>query len=447
MGLDPKHPIPIEYGGDLFYTVRGKKYLPFLGAKDNFATLLLEARLISTTQNACVNTISQSVIGKGLTCDKEKPAEDWTTWTEDVNNENQSLDEVLESAMDGERAYGNQFIEIKRMDLMGNKFIKIYLHEFQFCRLSEPDEKTGKPKFVYISKLFAKKGVRNVDLNKVKKIPLWSSNILDANSVWIKNEDGTESTMLHFLNKVSGIEHYGLPESIAGLRYQVQEGEAAQYNIDNFENNMILGGMLIFKAGMTREEAQENAKEIVLSHTGKGKTGRIAVISSESGLQDVDFKPYDTQKEGSFIELDKRIEEKIIAANNWDSILAGINRSSSLGNGSQYIRSIWDAKEATLLKPLRKKLIKKVVTPIVKIFADWTGNKEVLNYKWSFPSEMPFSFMADIKPENFMKVKEARERASLTPDDVNGEKYLSEMQKGGNNVQSGDPAVQGSNNN
>ena len=60
--LDPINPIPIQYGGNSFYVVTGKKYIPFLGKDDNLAQLLLEARLTSTTQNACVTSIAQSTI-------------------------------------------------------------------------------------------------------------------------------------------------------------------------------------------------------------------------------------------------------------------------------------------------------------------------------------------------------------------------------------------------
>lgn len=445
--LDPKNPIPIQYAGNSFSIVKGKKYIPFLGRKDNLPNLLLEARLTSTTQNACITSIAQSVIGKGLSfIDLEKPNPDLLKWMQTVNNKEQSFDEVLSHITDGERTHGNQFIEIVRGDFAGKKFIKIYLHSMLHCRLEEEDTSTGYPTAVLISRTFAKNGI--VDINKaVRKLPLYSANELDQKKVWAKNPDGTESTTIHFKNDLSGIEHYGLPASISGLRYQVLEGKSAQYNIDNFENNMVLGGMLIFKSAMTQEEANRNAKEILLSHVGDGKTGRIAVLSSETGLDDVDWKPYDTQKEGSYIELDKRIEEKIVAANGWDTTLAGINRESSLGNGSSYIRSIFDVKESSLLKPLRKRLIDKVVIPIMKIYSEWHSVKEIAEYKYTIHSDMPFSFLGDLKPEDFMKVNEARELARLEPDEKNGEKYLSEVRaKNKTDVQGQPTSEEGTNN-
>jgi len=66
IALDPLDPIPIQYNGDSFSIVNNKQYIPFLNAQDNFPNLLLEARLTSTTQNACVTSIAATTIGNGI---------------------------------------------------------------------------------------------------------------------------------------------------------------------------------------------------------------------------------------------------------------------------------------------------------------------------------------------------------------------------------------------
>lgn len=431
MKLDPENPIPIQYGSDVFYSTTTKKYLPFLGKRDNLPNLLLEAFLTSPTHAACINTISDAVIGNGLVVkDKENIDKDLLNWMKKVNQKRQSLKKILALIVKGERMQGNQFIEVVRGSVAGKKYMKIHLHSMLHCRLGEvPDDSDDDlPKSVLISKEFAKKGYI-YKRDDATEIPLWYDEEVGKNAFWKKRDDGSESTMIHFKNEVPGVDYYGLPESCASIRNQVMEGNSAQYNIDNFENNMILGGMLIFKSSMTQEEAQKQAKEIMMTHVGKGKTGRIAVVSSEEGIEAVEFKTFETQKEGSWIELDKRNEEKIISAHNWDSTLAGINRSSSLGNGSSYIRAVYDVKETTLLKPLRTEVIENVVKPIMKIYAEWFSKKEIADYEWDFTSAMPWSFVADIKPEQFMKVNEAREVAGLPKDDSMGETYLVQMSK------------------
>lgn len=427
--LDPEKPIPIEQNGNLFRYSKNKKYIPFMGIEDGFDKILLTARLSSASQNACITSIASSLVGKGIRVkDVEDPNQQLFDWFKSVNKCKHTFDEVLISTIDGERTFGNQFIEVIKGENAGKAFLKVYPQSILKCRLAAPEHPDNDDEIqqVIVSDSFATTGgykYREDDL----KIPIWSSNILDKDRVWVKDKKGYLHTMLHFKNEVSGVEYYGLPSSIAGLRYQILEAKAAQYNIDNFDNNMILGGILIFKSGMTQEEAQQAAREILLTHIGEGKTGRIAVVASEAGLNEVDFKPFSTAREGSYNDSDKRWEEKIIAANEWDSVLAGINRSSTFGNGSQYIRSIWDVKDAVLLNPLRNKLINKVVNPVVQIWADVFKVKDVLKYEFQLQTNMPFSFMGDIDPNTFFKVKEARSKAGLLPDDINGEKYLSEM--------------------
>lgn len=432
INLDTFDPVPITYNNNSFRYVSGKKYIPFIGYLDNLPSLLLEARLTSVTQNACISSIAQSVVGKGIAVqDVQDPNPDLLKWFKCVNNKQQSLNDVARATFDGERSFGNQFIEIKRGEVAGKRFVKIYLHSMLHTRLKEPDDDYSDPDSVIISKQIQKVGY--VPLRDPLIIPLWSPNVLDQS--WKDNEDGTQSTMLHFKNEVSGVEYYGQPASIAGLRYQIEESKLVQYNIDNLNNNMVLGGMLILKSAMTAEEAEAKAKEILLSHVGDGKTGRIAVISSESGLDDVKFEQYNTQKEGSFKERDKTLEQKIIIANNYDAMLLGMEHTGSLGKGSGYIRSIYDTVDAKLFNPLERKFMEKVMNPIMQIYAEWMNVKEVLDYTFHFETSMPYSFMGDIDPTLFMKVKQAQKLAGMQPDEAIGEKYLCEMKTTSNNVQ------------
>lgn len=421
--LDAGSPIPLQYGADTFaYSVTGKRYIPFIGGDDNLPSLLLEARLISTTHNSCISVITESSIGNGLRANVDINKE-LKQWFESVNNNNQSFDDLLKSCIDGERSMGNQFIEVVRGKIGSTRYLKIYTHSILYCRLGKINEQTGHPTTVIISKSFAKKGY--TPESKIKKeIPLYNPNALKDTDNWVK-EGNEERTMLHFKNEISGVDYYGMPASISSLRYQVLEGKAAQYNIDMFENNMVLSGALILKSAMTQEEAALNAQTILETHTGDGRQGRIAIISSEGGIEDFEFVKYETQKEGSFIEFDKRVEEKIISANGWAKEFT-TSDSSLLGKGGQYLRSLWDLKSATTLSPLRKRIIKKVVKPIIKIWADWFNKNDVLEYEWAFEETMPFSFLGELNPSDFMKINEARQMAGMEEDAANGNKYISE---------------------
>lgn len=432
--LDPDYPVPIQYGGDSFAVVNNnKKYIPFIGRDNNLPNLLLEARLTSPTQDTCISTVASSVIGNGLSVLGIEPQSidsQFAEWIKCVNNDQDTFDDVLYDVIEGEREQGNQFIEVTRGDVGGKTFMKVYCHPFQYCRFAELEKGQLTPSAVVITKMFAKRGHR-IRIDDARVIPLWSPNPLDQAKCWVKDPDGTLRTMLHFKNKRAGIDYYGLPASISGLRYQIAEGLLIQYNNDDLENNMIIGGMLKIKSAMTQPEALATAESIMAAHIGKGKTSRIAVISSENGLGDVEFEKFDTKKEGSFLELDKAIERKIIGTHGWHKLLAGLDDGGgSLGNGNNYIRSIWYDREAQLLNPLRRRLTDKVVVPLMKIFSDVYSNQAVLKYSFWFNSAMPFSFLGDVLPELYTQVNEAREAAGLIVDNDKKGVYLADMKKG-----------------
>lgn len=430
--IKPGMPIPLDYGAGTFsYSIEGKKYIPFLGTDDNLPVLFLESRINSPTHDACITNIANCVVGKGLVpqdVEADKVNKKWKDWIKCVNNNSESLNELLVNSTDGERTQGNQFIEIVRGKLGTEKYIKVYNHSMLYTRLN-PDADG-----VIISRSFAKKGYVPEQKGRVE-IPLYNPNRSDKSKNWIMGDNGEERTMIHLKNKVAGVDHYGLPAAKSSLRDQLLEGKIVQYNLDLFNNGMVMSCLIAFKGSMTQDEAIENAQTIIDTHTGDGKQGRVAVFASENGIEDVVIKELPTQKEGSYKELKAMCRETIISANGWAEEFAGGSVSAGLSKGGSYLRGKWDTVEAQTLKPIRKKLISKVVEPLVSIWAEWMGEKEVANYQFDFVSDMPFSFLGELKPEDIMTKNEGRKLANL-PERTDGDVYISEGKKGKENVQS-----------
>jgi hypothetical protein len=447
--IDRNDLLPIQIGGNSFYTryLQNKKYLPFLGSKDDLPNLLLTARLISPTHSACITSIAKSVIGKGLyVVDNENPNPDFMQWQKSVNNKRQSLNRLLRNCVEGEREQGNQFIEIVRGQIAGKKFLKIYLQPMLDCRLNNPDD--GEPNAVIISVQFEKTGYAYLK-DDVTVIPLWSPEAIDQPNVWLEDDKGFQHTMLHFKNEVSNIKHYGIPASYAALEHVILENKIVKYNSNDFDNNMMPGGIAAFKSATTKEEAEQQVSNMVDQYTGNSNIGKIIFVSSENGVEDFDFKQFYTTKDGSFIELDKRTEEKIITGHCWDGELAGIYRASQLGNGSQSLRATWDRVEANLLSPYTHELIDEVIYPIQQIYADWFGVKEVADYEMWFQRSMPYSFSSDVQTTDVAKINEQRELIGLPNDGEKGDLYLWELKSKNqnNNVQSPPNTTQDVNNN
>lgn len=425
--------------------IENKKYIPFLSRKDNLPSVLRDLRLTSPTHNICITSIAQSIIGKGLIVqNQDNPNEQFMTWMKSVNKQRHSLNKVVRFSCEGERTMGNQFIEIVRGEIAGQKFLHVYNHSMLYCRLNNPDN--GEPDAVFVSRKFDNTGYTTLT-DEITTIPLWSPNEIDQPNVWYKDSKGFEHTMLHFKNEFVGVDFYGMPASYPILENAILESKITKYNIANFENNMNVGGAWIFKSPMTEEEGAAHSQRIIAQYAGEDKTGRFIFIYSELGLEDVEFKPFNTQKEGSFIEYDRQNVQKIYQGHNWDSRLGGSNQETQMGAGSQQIRAIWDAKEASLLNPYRHELIDEVIYPIQQIYSDWFNAKEVADYEMGFENSMPYSYSADVKPEDILQFNEQRELLGQSADPAKEGQYLWEVKTNNFNVQGPPNNAQGTNNN
>lgn len=411
--LDPENPLPFDYGSDSFYTAGGKRYIPFLGQDDNIPNTFWELRAQSTTHNACIGSIAECITAKGLyvkNFELEKVDKEFLAWINTMNRDRETINDITKEILECLQTDGNAFVEIVKGEVGSRKYVKVYVHTTLRTRLKEENE-DGEVTAVLISDQFARKrnGMLTSRQLKATEIPLYNFDEVDKNAVWKKNEKtGDLHTVIHLKTKFSAVPHYGLPRSLDSIRYQALEGKAAQYNIDNFDNNMVLSALLIFKSSMTQAEAQKNAKQIVKTHTGQGKTGRVGVVSSEGGIEDFEYKTMDVQKEGSFIELDKRVEQKIITSHKWDSVLAGISRDSAFGNGSQYVRAVFDIKKEMVLQPLALYLLKNFIQPLMNIAIEHLGKKEWGKYELDYRLAMPFSLISDIDVNSVLTKDEGR---------------------------------------
>lgn len=431
--LDPQNPLPFDFSSDSYRVVYGKRYLPFLGYNDNLPNIFWEARALSTTHNACISTIAHTCVGEGVYVTNVDPKDvdpDFLTWISRINNDGQSLSELVRLAIDGRDTDGNGWIEIVKGKVGSEKYLKVYFNSSLYCRLTSPDPKTGEittaVKSLYLAHY--RNGMLTQRSLKAVEFPLYSPEKSLQSKVWQDvNKDGDLHTMIHLKNEVGSVLYYGLPPSHASLRYQVLEGKAAQYNIDNFENNMVMSGLLIFKSGMTEDEAAKVARTIIQSHTGQGKNGRVGVISSESGIDDFTWQPLQTEKEGSFIQLDDKVVGKIITSHGWDGLLAGIpDKGGALGKGSTYVRAIFDVKKAMVLKPREMYIKQKLLMPLLAIAAEWYGKPAWLDYDLGLKMMPPYSLISDIQVNNVLTKNEGRAILGFGPmkNIVHGEEII-----------------------
>lgn len=424
--LDPETPIPLEINRNFHVSRQGTQYVPFLGEDDCFPQLLLEAKLLSPTNRACVSTKSQFCLGQGWYFN-EAEAEQYrpfTDWARTLNRKGESLNDIIKGGFNSLFTCGNTYIEVVRGQIGSTKFLKVYKRNFLDCRLTWPEDEEF-PTSVIVSREFRDKGIWDINWNRAYEVPIYSDNILDNS--WWRDEKGFEHTIIHLKNDEEGYDFYGLPTNVASLPHQILEYKSARYNLDNFENNLVIGGVILLKGNLTDAEARKIGKKIVFQHSGDGKRGRFAILSSETNSIDgTDIKQFDKQKDGDFIKLDENLENKIISANEWDPYLAGIHRSTGLGTGgAQYIRSIFDIKNEAIIKPAQNFMIEKFLNPLLRIHDDWFGTRWSDN-EMKLTTVLPVTFLGEIDVNAILTRNEGREIAGYEPleEGKGGEEFI-----------------------
>lgn len=413
--LDSNNPIPFEYGGQTFSFINRSRYIPFLPPDDNFAEKFLEARLLSTTNDACIRRKKDYCAGQGFRYnDDQDLPELFKDWCKSINRKNQSLTKVNRTTFESHFTFGNTPIEVVRYTVAGKKYFHVYAHNFMEWRLGKADE-DGVIDYAIHSKLFLRRGIIQEDIMKTaKKLPLYSPYKTERKN-WYRDEKGVERTLIWYKNEVIGYEHYGLPSNVAAMIFQILEYKGARYNLDNFDNNMVVSALLALKGNLSQPEANRIGKDAIKTHTGDGKRGRVMVVASEEGIDGSDFHTFDTHKEGSYTEADDKWTQKIILANDWDAVLAGIQTSSTLGKGSGFLTKIIEHILNTTIKPAQQDLMSEAWAHILALGNDWMGWQLDVE-KVEFKNNIDISGLTDVDITPAVQVNEVR-RAKGLPED------------------------------
>lgn len=407
--LDVKNPIPFEPTGEssaFHFSARNKKYLPFLEPKDNFFQLLLEAKLLSPTNNACVNSKTNFCIGKGLYFKDEKQEDaDFLEFSKRVNNKGQNLNKLLKSVFNNHFTCGNNFVEVVRGSIGKKRFVWLINRPFLDCRLSEADD-DDICKTVFISKKFRRRNAWNLVEDETVELPIYYG---DPKMKWYKSDAGTEHCILHIKNDFPGYDYYGMPDNISSLPWQILEYKTARYNLDILDNNLIVGGVVFLEGNVSQEEAKKVGQDIIYSHTGDGKRGRWTVVTGGQNISKSSIQQFNNQSDGSFLKLDESVESKIIDSNNWDSTLYGQHQAGGLGsNGFAYLSSIFDTKNKTVIEPTQELIKSDLLDVFFEIHDAWCGTKWK-ELDLGFRTVTPTSFAGELQINKVLTRDEGRQ--------------------------------------
>jgi len=440
--LDANNPIPFDAGGQTFSFVNQSAYLPYLPPKDNFAQQLLECRLLSTTNNACITTKKDYCAGVGF---QDNNGQDLSKviidWLASMNLKNQPVTKINQNIFEDFFTWGNVPIEIVKFTSGKQRKLFVYVQSFLEWRLGAPNDDDCID-YAIQSKLFLRGKSQYISadqIRKAKKLPIYNPLKNDKDN-WFKDPNGVHRTLLWYKNSVSGFPYYGVPSNVASMIYQLLEYKAGRFNLDNFENNMVVAALLALKGNLSQEEANKIGRNIIKQYTGDGKRGRTIVVASEEGITGSDFHKMDTKTDGSYTEIDNQWAQKIILANQWDSVLAGLISPSTLGKGAGFLTKILEIKLNTVIRPAQRDLVDNIWKTIFKIADEWIGT-DFSKYDLEIRNAIDISGLTDVDITPAVQVNEVREAKGLKPDDKMRGVYMkapakrSEKNEGGDDVQ------------
>lgn len=435
--LDAKNPIPFEPTGESvafhFAGRKNRRYIPFLAPKDNFFQLILEAKLLSPTNNSCVNSKTDYCAGKGLILKDEKEDKDFEEWSKRVNKKGESLHKLINLAFNNKFTFGNIFLEVIRGKVGSLKFVKIMQRPVLDCRLAEADG-DDTCQSVFVSKKFRTKNAWSLVDDQCVELPIYYGD--DKMDWYLDPDQGTEHCIIHIKNDVPGYDYYGMPDNISSLSHQIAEYKGIRSNLDDFDNNMVVGGMVILEGNFTQEEADKASRDVIATHTGDGKRGRWAVLAGQKGITGSKIQSFDTKKDGSYIELDELAEGKIIDSNNWDKALFGQHKTSGLSNGGfAYLSAVYEIKKETVIEPEQTAMINDLLKPVFAIHDAWCGTK-FSELDLMFKQMTPASFKGEIDVNKVLTKDEGREALGYpaSEDTTAGKTFIDEQKVNNSNV-------------
>lgn len=424
--LDSKHPIPIE-AGRAFNFVNNVSYLPFFNPKDRFANDLVEARLLSATHNACVITKKDYCAGVGMADkdSKELPPE-IVTFFKSMNLKNQSVLKINRKIFEELFTLGNAPIMLIRFDVAGTRKLFIYPQEMGEWRLCKPNDDDIVEEAIQ-SKLFLHERDRFVTFEDLKKksrrLKIYNPLLPNLNDNWVKDSKGVERTLIWFKSEMTGVPYYGMASAISSLIYQILEYKSARFNLDMFENEMVPASILALKGQLTQPEADKLAKKVINAYTGDGNRGRTVVLSSEQGIDGSDLHKLETKRDASYTEADNTWTQKIILANQWDAVLAGIISPSTLGKGSGFLTKTLENKLTTVIRPAQEDLMTNVWDIIFPIAEEWL-RLPFSKFDIEIKNAIDISGLTDVDITNAVQINEVRTAKGLPEDPAKAGVYM-----------------------
>lgn len=329
-----------------------------------FPQLLSKIVKESSTLNSVISSFAEYVsYGEVITSDLFKIK------IENYLNKFYGWSELCKRVAKDRRTYGYAFIEEVRI---GSE-VFVYHLDASKVRIVEYLEENAE--YVAISK----------DWNDNRIIPYELS--LYPNYTQLENK---QVRIIPIFDYEGGSLDYPFP-MWSGAFYDAQvESLIGQYNANQFENGVNLSSMLKFDFGdVTNDDDLKTKKhklEQQIKGTSDGRSGKTLIVPITGDVETPEYIQYPMSKEGSFLNLQKLVENNIVKACNWFRSLAGLESAGALGNNQQ-LRNEWELAERQVRNEQDK-----IMDALKKAFE----GTQYANEEVAFNNQSPMNVINDI---------------------------------------------------
>lgn len=384
-----------------------EKYVPFFDEFGDFHNVLCDSLLSSPTFQCVLEQkvqmtmgdtpiLERTTSGRGLFQRSEKPKSlsdveisKYEAALLNVNNENQTILEVLEQAIIDYYAVGNSFVQVAKLkhgDKFEYKFTNIATEK---VRLQKKNEITGAIDTVGISENWNDMSVEPVS------IPLFPN-------FGKTKSDKVVFSVIHIKRKSKQTVYYGMPEIATALLHCALEYKIPKHNNSKLTNGFMPSSIMQFFGQYSKNDAKKLVDSVVSKFTKPENANKIFVQVLRDEKSKAHIQTLNDNYEGNFMELDALCTQKIVTALNWSMPLAGIAQAGKLGTNEQ-IKNDYEICMSKVVRPTQTKFANKLINPILDLLFP---NQ---NLVWKFSDVTPITFFGTVNIDENLTTTEKRE--------------------------------------
>jgi len=394
-------------------------YVHFFDSEDSFLKKLHSVVNTSPTTKSILQKKLFFTMGKGffpisksrsfiVTDEREMQepnsaqVEEIDTFFQQINPKGQNIQDLLRKVIWDFDCFGNAYIEIIKTPVG----LDVYHRPAHEVRLKEITNRLDPVQYCVISRDFDNYLTYSYER---EVLPLYPN---------FENINGFERSVLHIKNYQAGFEYYGLPSWVSALLWCELEYRIPKYNQSEFENGFMPSAVIQVPGTENDEQAQAAVDMFTEEQTGTGNQSQLfaMLISDPDYPAKIDI--LSKQHEGSYMELSKLAESKIMQANNFSDALMGNKSPGELG-GSQQLRTELEYKYEEMFIPRQNMFSKKLLQPLLDLLGQQKGYTNEVALK--FVKNIPTSFAGDININEVLTVNERRQELGFLPLENNGE--------------------------